>query len=134
MPDARLKITCIGGPTALLGPGGLRMPTDPTFDPAGEEYQTSLYTLRKLMNPVVGAGALGHVDVVLLSHDQHFDNLDRSGRALLKSAGKVLTTEAGAERIGGRSPVRPSSLCITKGWRTSQSRAGRSKTPSLPRD
>jgi len=34
-----LKLTYIGGPTALLELGGLRILTDPTFDPAGGEYR-----------------------------------------------------------------------------------------------
>src|SRR5262249_45918035 len=37
---------------------------------------------------------------VLLSHDHHFDNLDRAGRALLQRARTVLTTQAGANRLG----------------------------------
>jgi len=39
---------------------------------------------------------------VLLSHDQHSDNLDNSGKAFLTKAGRVLTTVAGAKRLGGR--------------------------------
>jgi L-ascorbate metabolism protein UlaG (beta-lactamase superfamily) len=39
--------------------------------------------------------------VVLLSHDHHGDNLDTTGRALLPSAGAVLTTTPGARRLGG---------------------------------
>jgi L-ascorbate metabolism protein UlaG (beta-lactamase superfamily) len=38
---------------------------------------------------------------VLLSHDHHGDNLDAAGRALLPSAGAVLTTASGAGRLGG---------------------------------
>jgi L-ascorbate metabolism protein UlaG (beta-lactamase superfamily) len=38
---------------------------------------------------------------VLLSHDHHFDNLDRAGRALLPNARAVITTEAGASRLAG---------------------------------
>jgi L-ascorbate metabolism protein UlaG (beta-lactamase superfamily) len=41
------------------------------------------------------------VDAVLLSHDHHGDNLDDAGRALLPGAGVVLTTAAGARRLGG---------------------------------
>jgi L-ascorbate metabolism protein UlaG (beta-lactamase superfamily) len=41
------------------------------------------------------------VDAVLLSHDQHSDNLDNSGRAFLENAQRVLTTTAGASRLGG---------------------------------
>jgi L-ascorbate metabolism protein UlaG (beta-lactamase superfamily) len=38
---------------------------------------------------------------VLLSHDHHGDNLDSAGRALLPSAGIVVTTVSGARRLGG---------------------------------
>ena len=41
------------------------------------------------------------MDAVLLSHDQHDDNLDPAGRALLPGAGAVITTIAGAKRPGG---------------------------------
>ena len=37
MSSSRLQLTYIGGPTALLELGGLRLLTDPTFDPAGSE-------------------------------------------------------------------------------------------------
>jgi L-ascorbate metabolism protein UlaG (beta-lactamase superfamily) len=39
MSSSRLQVTYIGGPTALLELGGLRLLTDPTFDPAGSEYR-----------------------------------------------------------------------------------------------
>jgi L-ascorbate metabolism protein UlaG (beta-lactamase superfamily) len=35
-----VRITYIGGPTALIEFGGLRLLTDPTFDPAGSTYPT----------------------------------------------------------------------------------------------
>lgn len=38
---------------------------------------------------------------MLLSHDHHFDNLDAAGRRLLPEVGTVLTTPAGARRLGG---------------------------------
>jgi len=38
---------------------------------------------------------------VLLTHDHHDDNLDDAGRALLPSAGVVVTTASGAKRLGG---------------------------------
>lgn len=41
------------------------------------------------------------VDAVLVSHDHHSDNLDRSGKEMLSRAGTVLTTGAGAQRLGG---------------------------------
>lgn len=98
-----LKITYIGGPTALLDFGGVRLLTDPTFDPAGEVYEPApSYRLEKIDGPAMSAKQLGPVDVVLLSHDHHFDNLDRAGRKMLENAEAVLTTHAGAERLGKR--------------------------------
>ena len=38
---------------------------------------------------------LGPIDAVLLTHDHHGDNLDDAGRALLPSAGAVVTTVVG---------------------------------------
>ncbi|HTC42223.1 MAG TPA: MBL fold metallo-hydrolase [Candidatus Acidoferrales bacterium] len=93
-----LKITLIGGPTALLEVGGLRVLTDPTFDPPSS--YTGAITLTKLTGPALTPQQIGRVDAVLLSHDQHFDNLDRSGRDFLTSAGTVWTTHGGAQRLG----------------------------------
>ncbi len=98
-----LIITHVGGPTALLEFGGVRLLTDPTFDPAGGEYPSGPVTLRKLTGPALSPKTLGSIDCVLLSHDHHFDNLDRAGRGLLADARKVLTTPAGAARLGGNS-------------------------------
>jgi L-ascorbate metabolism protein UlaG (beta-lactamase superfamily) len=98
----RVTLTYIGGPTVLIEVAGLRLLTDPTFDPAGTDYAFAQYTLHKLASPAIAASALGRVDVVLLSHDHHADNLDRSGRALPADVPLVLTTESGAARLGGR--------------------------------
>jgi L-ascorbate metabolism protein UlaG (beta-lactamase superfamily) len=94
-------MTYIGGPTALIEFGGLRLLTDPAFDPPGGEYVAGPVTLWKTMGPALDPASLGRIDAVLLSHDHHFDNLDRSGRALLASVNLVITTRDGAERLGG---------------------------------
>jgi L-ascorbate metabolism protein UlaG (beta-lactamase superfamily) len=97
-----VSLTHIGGPTVLIEVGGWRLLTDPTFDPAGNDYSFGNGTgSRKLADPAIAAADLGSIDAVLLSHDQHDDNLDAAGRALLPSAGTVITTVAGAERLGG---------------------------------
>jgi L-ascorbate metabolism protein UlaG (beta-lactamase superfamily) len=96
-----VRITLIGGPTALIEVDGLRLLTDPTFDAPGE-YALPHVKLEKLIGPAIGVDAIGRVDAVLLSHDQHADNLDQSGRAFLAQARRVLTTAAGAVRLGGR--------------------------------
>ena len=41
MSSSRLHVTYIGGPTALLELGGLRLLTDPTFDPAGSSITST---------------------------------------------------------------------------------------------
>jgi L-ascorbate metabolism protein UlaG (beta-lactamase superfamily) len=97
----RLRVTYVGGPTGLLELGGLRLLTDPTFDPVGSEYPTPVYVLRKTQGPALDPATLGPIDIVLLSHDHHFDNLDHAGRRALATAGLVLTTLAGADRLGG---------------------------------
>lgn len=96
-----VQLTHLGGPTLLIEVGDWRLLTDPTFDPAGGEYSFGWGTgSKKLTDPAVGADQLGEIDAVLLSHDHHEDNLDAAGRALLPSAGTVLTTRAGAGRLG----------------------------------
>ena len=95
-----LTLTLIGGPTVLIEAVGLRLVTDPTFDAPGE-YRLSYVTLTKTSGPAMAADAIGEVDAVLLSHDQHSDNLDRAGRAFLAKARRVLTTTAGAARLDG---------------------------------
>jgi L-ascorbate metabolism protein UlaG (beta-lactamase superfamily) len=101
--SAQVRATYIGGPTALIEIGGLRLLTDPTFDPAGSEYTTPVYTLRKTRGPAVAANAIGLIDAVLLSHDHHFDNFDRAGHDVAAQADVVVTTVDGAQRLGGRS-------------------------------
>jgi L-ascorbate metabolism protein UlaG (beta-lactamase superfamily) len=95
VPD--LSVLLVGGPTAVLELGGLRLLTDPTFDPPGEQPRG----LVKLSGPALAPEDVGDIDAVLLSHDHHPDNLDALGRAFLPRAGQVLTTVAGAERLGG---------------------------------
>lgn len=103
MFSGEIKVQYIGGPTALLEVAGIRFLTDPTFDDKGTEYKTNVYTLHKLADPAIDTQHIGKIDFVLLSHDHHFDNLDNHGRAFLSTAGKVITTVAGAERLGGTS-------------------------------
>src|SRR2546423_11021436 len=96
-----LSITLIGGPTALIEIDGFRLLTDPTFDEPGA-YQLPHVKLEKLAGPAMSVRDVGAIDAVLLSHDQHSDNLDHSGREFLSEAKRVLTTEAGAKRLGGQ--------------------------------
>jgi L-ascorbate metabolism protein UlaG (beta-lactamase superfamily) len=97
-----MRITHIGGPTTLIEVEGWRFLTDPTFDGPGRRYSFGWGTSsRKLAGPAIAASELGPIDAVLLTHEHHDDNLDVAGRALLPSAGAVVTTVAGAKRLGG---------------------------------
>jgi L-ascorbate metabolism protein UlaG (beta-lactamase superfamily) len=97
-----LTITHVGGPTTLLEIGGVRLLVDPTFDPPGRRYSFGWGTSsRKTAGPALPVSALGDLDAVLLTHDQHADNLDNSGRGLLTSVPLVITTPAAARRVGG---------------------------------
>lgn len=97
-----LQVTYLGGPTIIIEIGGFRLMTDPTLDPEGTSFVLSeKMTETKLSGPASLPGK--PIDVVLLSHDQHFDNLDGRGRAFLEEVGATLTTKAGAGRLKGKS-------------------------------
>jgi L-ascorbate metabolism protein UlaG (beta-lactamase superfamily) len=87
--------------TAGLGVAGLRTVLDPTFDPPGRYEREGAPVLVKSRGPAVPAQSLGAIDLALVSHDHHPDNLDAAGRELLGSVPLVLTTVAGAQRLGG---------------------------------
>ncbi len=91
----------IGGPTAIIETGGFRFITDPTFDPAGSKY--SLAGGAVLLEKSQGPANVdpGKIDFVLLSHDQHSDNLDNRGRALLAEVTRTYSTKAAARRLTG---------------------------------
>lgn len=94
----RLLVTYLGGPTVIIEIGGLRIITDPTLDPKGTTFKISEKTVeKKLAGPALSD--LWIIDLVLLSHDQHHDNLDNAGRVLLDSVPKTITTESGAKRL-----------------------------------
>jgi L-ascorbate metabolism protein UlaG (beta-lactamase superfamily) len=93
----QISALLVGGPTLHFTYAGLGFLTDPTFDEP-RSYEGPV-TLHKLIGPAVPASALGPIDVVLLSHDQHHDNLDDAGRALLDEVPLTLGTEESAFRI-----------------------------------
>ncbi len=95
-----ISVIYIGGPTVIIEVGGLRIMTDPTLDPAGTSFTINdKPAYAKTDNPAITD--IGRIDVVLLSHDQHGDNLDNAGRELLKTVPLTLTTVIGAGRLKG---------------------------------
>jgi L-ascorbate metabolism protein UlaG (beta-lactamase superfamily) len=99
---ASITMTLVGGPTMLIDFAGVRLLTDPTFDPPGT-YAAGPVTLTKKSGPAIPPSEIGRIDAVLLSHDQHYDNLDHAGRDFLREVPLVLTTPAGAARLNGAS-------------------------------
>lgn len=96
-----INVIYLGGPTIILEIGGLRIMTDPTLDPAGTQFPNQEKPLYwKLEGPA--DSNVGKVDYVLLSHDQHGDNLDNAGREFLRTVDSTYTTVSGAERLGGK--------------------------------
>ena len=100
-PDTHVRITHIGGPTALIEVGGWRILTDPTFDPPGKRYFFGWGTVsKKLAGPAIQPEQLEPIDAVLLTHEHHGDNLDPAGREFLPKADVVITTVSGAKKLG----------------------------------
>lgn len=103
---ARIHVRHLGGPTAVFDVGGLRLLTDPTFDPPGD-HPIGVRNLVKTSSPAQFADTVNAIDAVLLSHDQHPDNLDDAGRLFLQTVPLVLTTASAAERLGGAARALP---------------------------
>ncbi|MEV6385188.1 ester cyclase [Streptomyces sp. NPDC051773] len=93
-------VTVLGGPTALIRLAGWTLLTDPTFDAAGTEYQDGPVRLRKTSDPALKPAQLPALDAALVSHTQHRDNLDTTGRTVLSGAPQVFTTVDGAADLG----------------------------------
>lgn len=74
---------------------GARFVTDPTFDPPGVHG-----VMERIVAPAIPLEDLGSVDVVLLSHDEHSDNFDSSGRALAMTTKAIVTGMGAARRLG----------------------------------
>jgi L-ascorbate metabolism protein UlaG (beta-lactamase superfamily) len=64
--------------------------------------------LAKTAASAVLPAQIGAIDAVLLSHDQHVDNLDSTGREYLADVPLVLTTASAASRLGGHCRALPS--------------------------
>lgn len=105
MPPS-LKITFIGTATAVLKINGVRFLTDPFFSPAGTKFPaTPDLALEVEEDPALRLDQLPVLDAILLSHEDHPDNLDPPGRQLLDGR-HVFTTKDGAKNLAPRPAVR----------------------------
>ena len=85
-----VPVRVIGGPTVLIGYGGLRLLTDPTFDTPRDYPVGNGFVLTRTAAPVVSPDELGPIDAVLLSHDEHPDNLDHGPDGCEPVTGEVI--------------------------------------------
>jgi L-ascorbate metabolism protein UlaG (beta-lactamase superfamily) len=100
-----MKVTYLGTASVLLEYGGLRIITDPVLDAPGESYsfgpgyapKSWFQSSRSYAVPDLD---LGGIDVALVSHDHHGDNLDAAGRDLLAGIPFVVTNPWAARRLG----------------------------------
>jgi L-ascorbate metabolism protein UlaG (beta-lactamase superfamily) len=100
-----VTVRLIGGPTAMIEIGGLRLLTDPTVD-SQCRIAIGNRTLTKTQPPAVPVDEIGPIDAVLLCHDRHGDNVDDSGRQL-SPAPLVMATVAGTARLGDAARAMP---------------------------
>lgn len=91
------RLVYLGGPTYLIEIGNFRIISDPGFDPQGTERNEGPgHLLQKIMAPPIPVNKIGRIDLVLLSHAQHLDNLDNEGRKLLAQVDLTITTPESA--------------------------------------
>lgn len=97
-----IKITHIDTACLILDIGGFRIMTDPTLDKAGTLYYHGFGAFsRKTGNPGLHSEDYEDVDLILLSHHQHKDNLDNKGRKFMSNIKHVISTVDAAKAIPG---------------------------------
>ncbi|RAK98731.1 MBL fold metallo-hydrolase [Aspergillus ibericus CBS 121593] len=99
-----LNVTHIGTATAILEINGVNFLTDPFFSPAGTTWDLGRVILKVTDDPALRLDQLPVIDAVLLSHEDHPDNLDDLGRQLLNGR-PVFTTVDGAKNLAPRPTV-----------------------------
>jgi L-ascorbate metabolism protein UlaG (beta-lactamase superfamily) len=84
----------------LININGYKILTDPVFDAPGGFYSFGLGTFsKKYSKPKIDAKDLGHIDLVLLSHEHHGDNLDVLGRTVAQGAKRIITTPRASKKF-----------------------------------
>ncbi|CAE6502331.1 unnamed protein product [Rhizoctonia solani] len=96
--QSKVEMTFIGTATSVISIDGINFITDPVFDAVGTSYDLGIITLQSLKAPALGLQDLPNIDAVLLSHEDHPDNLDTAGRTLLHGR-TVVTTPDGASKL-----------------------------------
>ena len=103
-----VTITHIDTACCLIEVEGFRILTDPVFDLPGHWYHHGWGAFsRKTSTPRLDAASLGRIDLVLLSHHQHKDNLDNAGKTILDRGMPVVSTRAAAKKLPNTTGLAP---------------------------
>ncbi|MDI9311975.1 MAG: MBL fold metallo-hydrolase [Limnohabitans sp.] len=99
----KVTITHIDTACVLININGFKILTDPTLDPKDRFFpqyvSRPLAFSKKYIDPALTIEEIGKVDLVLLSHDHHSDNLDKNGRAFIKTVLTVISTKDAVRRL-----------------------------------
>lgn len=103
---SKISITHVTTATAVVEIDDVKFITDPIFDEAPRDYDLShlagmepgevVLTVKE--GPHLSIKQLPVIDCILLSHEDHVDNLDETGRQLLLGR-RVITTPDGAKNL-----------------------------------
>jgi len=92
----------------IININGFRILTDPVFDKPGRLYHFGYGSFsRKTGTPAISLDDIGKIDLILLSHGQHKDNFDVSGKIFAKSVDKIITTHSSAKKLGNAIGIEP---------------------------
>lgn len=105
-PTTSFSISHIITAAAVFHINDVNLLTDPFFSPNGTEFRADPNNvITVLLDPAMQPDQIPPIDAVLLSHEDHPDNLDPIGRAHFLDGRKVLTTPDGAKNLGPRPGV-----------------------------
>jgi L-ascorbate metabolism protein UlaG (beta-lactamase superfamily) len=98
-----VTITHIDTACVLININGFKILTDPTLDKKDRFFpqyvSRPLAFSKKYIDPALTVEEIGKVDLVLLSHDHHSDNLDKNGRVFIQTVPLVLSTKDAQRRL-----------------------------------
>lgn len=105
----KITITHIDTACVLININGYKILTDPTLnkkDGFFPQYVSKpLSFSKKYIDPALSVEEIGKVDLVLLSHDHHKDNLDATGKIFIKTVNTVLSTKDAVKRLKNKNIV-----------------------------
>ncbi|KAG7385026.1 hypothetical protein PHYBOEH_009193 [Phytophthora boehmeriae] len=102
--QSKISITHVTTATAILTIDDVNFLLDPVFGKSGDFLQPPDLVLTMTTDPALGLEDLPPIHAILLSHEDHLDNLDTLGRTLLNGR-HVLTTVDGAKNLAPRPGV-----------------------------